>query len=352
MRPYRSLAVIGGLAALGAGALWMGREYRGDIGRARRRIATGSRVIATSCGPIEYAEAGTGPPVLFIHGAGGGFDQGLEVGGPLARRGYRLIAMSRFGYLRTPAPDHPSIARQAEAHASLLDALEVRRAAVVGVSAGAPSAMEFALKYPARCQALVVLVPGWFPPGTSGARRLGRMEGMLFSRLVGSDFLFWAFTRFFPKSAQRAVLGTASAVVMAANARERERLAAMLKGILPVSRRSVGLSLEARLTVEELSAPLESMACPALAISVEDDLYRTCENARYIAWRIPGCQLVCYRTGGHLFVGHGEEMTSTVIEFLRGHGWVEGADFDPSARARAGLQSMQPPSGNGTTRLK
>ena len=32
---------------------------------------------------MEYAIAGTGPPVLMIHGTGGGFDQGLAFAEPL-----------------------------------------------------------------------------------------------------------------------------------------------------------------------------------------------------------------------------------------------------------------------------
>ena len=53
----------------------------------------------------------------------GGFDQGLELGDGLVRAGFRLIAPSRFGYLRTPLPADASAEAQADAHASLLDAL-------------------------------------------------------------------------------------------------------------------------------------------------------------------------------------------------------------------------------------
>ncbi|HET6371293.1 MAG TPA: alpha/beta hydrolase, partial [Nitrospiria bacterium] len=100
-------------------------RYRRDIRRARERVSTGSRIAETSCGPIEYAVAGEGIPVLVVHGAGGGFDQGLDISMPLVQNGFRLIAMSRFGYLRTPLPEDASAAAQADAHAALLDALNV-----------------------------------------------------------------------------------------------------------------------------------------------------------------------------------------------------------------------------------
>ena len=79
-------------------------SYRGDIVAAEARAASGGRVVDTPCGPIEYALAGKGAPVLLVHGAGGGFDQGLEFGRPLAERGFTVIAVTRFGYLRTPMP--------------------------------------------------------------------------------------------------------------------------------------------------------------------------------------------------------------------------------------------------------
>ncbi|MGJ7459023.1 hypothetical protein ACR80S_03370 [Halomonas sp. MA07-2] len=89
--------------------------YQRDIRHARERITVGSQVVETPCGLIEYAVAGEGIPVLVVHGAGGGFDQGLDALEPLAGEGLQLIAMSRFGYLRTPLPTDASAAAQADA---------------------------------------------------------------------------------------------------------------------------------------------------------------------------------------------------------------------------------------------
>jgi 2-hydroxy-6-oxonona-2,4-dienedioate hydrolase len=62
-----------------------------------------------------------------VHGSGGGHDQGMAFAGSLADQGIRVIAMSRFGYLRTPMPADASAAAQADAHVCLLDALGIRR---------------------------------------------------------------------------------------------------------------------------------------------------------------------------------------------------------------------------------
>jgi pimeloyl-ACP methyl ester carboxylesterase len=317
MRIFRRCTAIGVLIAIAVGVSLVSRQYCRDIDTARARVVSGSHVLSTPCGPIEYAEAGQGPAILAIHGAGGGFDQSLALLAPLAAQGYRVIATSRFGYLRTPAPAHPSIALQAESHACLLDALGISRAVVIGASAGAPSALEFALRYSDRCMALVLLVPGWYPE--AGSTRMGPLEAFMTERLLRSDFAFWAFTRTLPTMAKRLVLGTPSGVIQSASPGEQARLAGILRAISPVSQRQVGLSLERQLTREALSQPLASLNVPTLVISAEDDLYGTYANARFIAGHAPDCKLIVYQSGGHMLVGHDDEALDEVVAFLRAH---------------------------------
>jgi predicted alpha/beta hydrolase family esterase len=54
-------------------------------------------------------------------------------------------------------------------------------------------------------------------------------------------------------------------------------------------------------------------------ISLEDDLYRTIEPARFIATKIPGARLVTYASGGHIWIGHDAEMFAEVDAFLKQH---------------------------------
>ena len=84
----------------------------------------------------------------MIHGTGGGFDQGMLAGQDFVERGLRVIAPSRFGYLRTPFPTDASAEAQADQFVCLLDELGIARTAVAGVSAGANSAMQFAIRHP------------------------------------------------------------------------------------------------------------------------------------------------------------------------------------------------------------
>jgi pimeloyl-ACP methyl ester carboxylesterase len=295
------------------------RSYRRDIVEAYARIAVGSEIAATPCGPIEYASAGDGPAVLIVHGAGGGFDQGMEPSRALLQNGFRVIAMSRFGYLRTPLPADASAAAQADAHACLLDALKIERAAVMGVSAGAPSSMQFALRHAGRTSALVLLVPAAYVPRPGGAPPMKKPAGLtfLFDTALKWDFLFWAAPRLARKTVIRTILATPPEIVANASAAERARVARMLDLILPVSPRRLGLLNDSAVTSALLRYDLEKIRAPTLILSAADDLYGTFDGARYSAEHIPGARFIGYANGGHLWVGHNREVESEIVTFLK-----------------------------------
>src|SRR5262249_35660184 len=147
----------------------------------------------------------------------------------------RVIAVSRFGYLRTPLRADASPAAQADAHACLLDALGIRRAAIVGASAGAPSSMQFALRHPERCAALVLLVPAAYAPRAGGgtALKTPAWTEFLFDTALRSDFLFWAAIRVANEGLIGAILATPPEVVEKADAGEKARAMQMLEHTLP-----------------------------------------------------------------------------------------------------------------------
>ena len=95
-----------------------------------------SQLIPTPYGAMEYAIAGTGPPLLMIHGTGGGFDQGLTFAAAIMRRGHQIISPSRFGYLRSGYPADPSSEDQADAFVRLLDHLRIDRIPVAREASG------------------------------------------------------------------------------------------------------------------------------------------------------------------------------------------------------------------------
>jgi 2-hydroxy-6-oxonona-2,4-dienedioate hydrolase len=311
-------AILAGLLVAGL-SIFAFTRYQSDLRQARERIATGSEIVQTPCGPIEYAVAGTGPRVLVVHGAGGGFDQGMLFGEALAGQGYRVIAMSRFGYLRTPMPPDASAAAQADAHACLLDALGIERVAVLGGSAGAPSSMQFALRHPDRVAALALVVPALYAPRPGDASPLHTPAGtrFLFETALRSDFLFWAATRLARESVIRALLATPPEVVETAPADEQARVRTMLDSILPVSPRRLGLVNDAAVTSSLPRYPLERVAAPTLVISLADDLFGTFDGARYTAEKVPGARFIGYPRGGHVWVGHHQEIMAELAAFFR-----------------------------------
>ncbi len=317
-RVRRAVSILIGLLVVGLSGLAY-ISYRRDIHQARERVSMGGQIVQTPCGPIEYALAGDGPPVLVVHGAGGGYDQGLEIGEPLVNSGFRVIAMSRFGYLRTPLPGDASASAQADAHACLLDALKISRAAVVGASAGAPSSMQFALRYPDRCGAMILLVPAAYAPRPGGAPPMQTPAGteFLFDTALKSDFLFWAATRLARSTVTRAILATPPAVVENSSADEQARIGKVLERILPVSPRRLGLLNDAAVTSSLQRYELERIAIPTLVVSAADDLFGTFDGARYTAEHVPRARFIGYPTGGHLLVGRQKEVTSEMAAFLK-----------------------------------
>lgn len=290
-----------------------------DMDAARARLAANARIVKTSCGPIQYAEVGEGAPLLAIHGAGGGFDQGLDLVEPLSRRGFRVIAPSRFGYLGTPRPGDASPQAQARAHACLLDKLGVRTAAVMGVSAGAPSAMQFAILYPDRTTRLVLVVPAAFAPRPGGAPPLETPQHgqLMMDTALRSDFVFWVAIRALPGVMTHSILATPLEVVEQASPQEQARVARTLEHILPVAPRRLGLLNDGQVVPSLTRYELEKIAAPTLVISAKDDLFGTWEPAQYTAANIPGARFVGYDRGGHLLVGHDDENMGQIAAFLR-----------------------------------
>jgi pimeloyl-ACP methyl ester carboxylesterase len=147
-------------ALLILGATIIVSRYLREIKAARMRVGSlGSQVIQTACGSIEYARVGGGYPVLVVHGAMGGFDQGLWLAHSFDMSNHLVISVSRFGYLRTPLPRGANLDLQADSFACLLDALEIKQAAVFAVSAGSTSAIRFAARHPDRVSVIVLLSP-------------------------------------------------------------------------------------------------------------------------------------------------------------------------------------------------
>lgn len=308
---------------------WVRSRFEHDLAQAASLATQGSEVLQTACGPIEVQVAGEGLPLLVIHGSGGGHDQGMAWARPLTHRGVRVMAVSRFGYLRTPRPADASPEAQADAHVCLLDALGIERAAIVGMSAGAPSALQTAIRHPQRVSALVLVVPIAYRPSSvpGSAPPVSDDKDQWLLRLLGSDLLFWSAQKLARDALVRHVLATPPEHLLSASVGERARVDELIRRILPVSARAAGLVDDTRLGKRLGPYPLDRVSTPALLISARDDGFGTYAAAEYTASQIRGARFLGFEEGGHLLVGHDEAVQSAVLELL--------------ARASAGASAPQ-----------
>lgn len=280
-RNWIGIASAVGAAAIAGGTYW---RYRHEISDRTTTLEAKSSISRTAKGDIEYARQGSGPAALVIHGAGGGFDQGLYLAHEMLDDGYDVIAPSRFGYLRTPVPQDASHGPQADAHAALLDKLGVKDAIVMGVSAGAPSAIEFAVRYPERTRALILVVPRAYDPTNQvGVEQTPQSKAVIKLFENSADFPYWAATK----------VGHQQLV------------------------RFFGVDGIVADTSSELVRPnFEKIDAPTLVISAEDDLYHTLPGARFAADHIPNAELKVFKSGGHLLIGHADDTRRAINAFL------------------------------------
>jgi 2-hydroxy-6-oxonona-2,4-dienedioate hydrolase len=306
------LAAVAAASAIGGAAVWW--QFTTDIAAAKARIAQGSTLIDTPCGLIEYQEAGKGPLLLAVHGSGGGFDQGMAFAAPLITKGIRVVAMSRFGYLRTPLPADGSAEVQADVFVCLMDALDIDKAAVMGGSAGALSALQMAIRHPERVSALILMVPlGYKPPDQApSAEPLAPWVEAAIMRVIGSDFLFWTGLHVARAQMTATVVATPPAIVAAADSAEQARVNAMLDAILPVSARVAGLKADTAASKAMTPVDLSRVTAPTLIVSARDDGYGTYASAEYMASQIAGARFLGFETGGHAWVGHNDEVMAAI----------------------------------------
>lgn len=295
--------------------------YARDMEALRARLAAGSKIIETRHGAVEIARRGDGPAMLALHGAGGGYDQGLLLASALGGDGFGRIAPSRFGYLRSTMPQDPSTEAQADALAEMLDALGVERVAILAMSGGVPPALQLALRHPERVSALVLLSSAPYTPFSAQAQDLP-VPIWLYQALFSSDFPYWLLAR-----SGRGILYSVfdATPELRANSPPDETafVAAMIDGFLPVTARIAGVGNEGAAIDPATRYEIERIGAPTLVIHARDDGINPYAIGDSIARRIPGAQMMALDAGGHLLLGHHAAVRATANAFLREHATSE-----------------------------
>ena len=110
---------------------------------------------------LAYEETGDGSPLVLLH-AGIADRRMWDDALPALARHYRVVRLDFRGFGETPLPDGPFV--YAADVRALLEALDVARADVVGVSMGGHVALDLALAHPETVDRLILVgagIDGW-----------------------------------------------------------------------------------------------------------------------------------------------------------------------------------------------
>lgn len=298
------------------------------------RMSTSVRTAVTPLGAIEYAESGQGLAVLALHGAMGGWDQGLILARATGFGAHRVLAPSRPGYLGTPLSCGRTPAAQADLHAALLDAAGVGAATVVAVSGGGPSALAFALRHPGRCRALVLV-------SAASARIAARppLAWYVLRLVARAPALLAAMQRRASRDPER----SASRSIPDPTQRARLLQDPVAWPLMEELQRSTGVRMAQRLagtdndiatTRGELSLPFEQLAVPVLVVHGTADRLAPFAHGLAVAQRAPAAELLAIEGGEHacLFT-HLAEIRSGIASFLARlpASATDAASVEPSA---------------------
>ncbi|MBD0285845.1 MAG: alpha/beta hydrolase [Flavisolibacter sp.] len=313
VHPLHAIVASTGIVLIAIGYALITADYNTDISKQYQRINTLPKKYAdTPLGKIEYMDYGEGQPVLLVHGVVGGCDHSLDISKTFFGEGYRIIAVSRFGYLGSPVPVNSSPSMQSDLYAALLDALSIKKVIIAGFSAGGPSTLQFALRHQNRCSS-VILISMAVPP----YKAPGRVPRWVMKNFFGSDFIFWLLIKYLPSIVLK-LMGTPYAVQKKLTVSEAIWHEELMWKLLPVHARTSGIINDVCITNPDLNNgyPVEKIKLRTLVFHAKDDPMPPFNVAKQIAAKIPNARFVKITSGGHLLLGHHTEVQKTIRGFV------------------------------------
>ncbi len=278
-------------------------------------MTSGSQIATLPQGTIEYATTGNprGPDILMSHAAGGGYDQGMLFSRLIRDTSFFFIAPSRFGYLRTPMPRNATPVAQADAYAALLDTLSVEKVAVVAVSAGGPPALQFALRYPQRCCALVLI--------SALCLRVPKhpeIFQVIFNAALSVDFIVPLLTWSMPESFFSLYGINAERFAHIKQNMEKMRfLEDFMRTTQPLTRRRAGINNDMHQAHALDTSLIHTITAPTLVVHGDSDPVVPISHGQFVAQTIAGATMLSIVGGDHFcFATAMEQVEPAVTEFL------------------------------------
>ena len=236
---------------------------------------------------MHYHVAGEGPPLLLIMGLSGDLTWWNALLPELTPR-FRVIAFDNRGAGLTDKPEGKySIPLFATDTVGLLDALEVPRAHVFGVSMGGMIAQELCLRHPERVDRLLLGCthsggPGLVMPSADSIQKLTFTRGKSLPE-VGRQIM----SILFSPAYQEANPGTVQAMI--------DRYVSA-----PPPRKAFSQQFWA-VVGHDCYDRLPGIRAPTLVLTGEEDVLVPPENPEVLHERIPGARLAYLPGAGHVF---------------------------------------------------
>jgi pimeloyl-ACP methyl ester carboxylesterase len=245
--------------------------------------------------PANVVDLGDGPPLVFVHGLSGSWQNWLEQL-PEFARDHRVIAVDLPGFGQSPMPrDKITISGYGRWLDGLFDALEIEGAAVVGNSMGGFIAAETAIKFPHRVERLVLVAAA----GLSIEHK--RNDGVLRGLEVGGTLI--EFMLAFGLSRSRALMKRPRgrrALLYFVAAHPEDLSPALVSEQLKGAPKDGFLPALDALTSYPIRDRLDDIECPTLIVWGPKDRLVPVKDAHEFDRLIPDSRLLIYEDTGHV----------------------------------------------------
>lgn len=223
--------------------------------------------------------------------------------------GYTFISVSRFGYLRSPFLPESTVENQAALYANLLDHLGINEVIILGVSAGGPSAIQFAHDYPDRSSALILVSAVSLFMGDEIP-----LSTKIINTIQKSDFAYWLVLKMFRFQFME-MIGISRETYSALSPEDKKFADEMLEFMHPMSPRRPGNIHEAKIRPLSDKA-MGEISVPTMVIHAKDDILVGYEHAEFIHQNIKHSEIMSFDSGGHGLASELKTINKQIEDFL------------------------------------